>query len=54
MLKTLLLDLELVKVLEFNNILRCWKCNIVGHIAAHCHTMRCYNYSGFGHKSQDF
>jgi hypothetical protein len=25
----------------------------VGHIVAHCHTMRCYSCSGFGHKSQD-
>jgi hypothetical protein len=25
----------------------------VGHIDVHCHTMRCYNYSGFGHKAQD-
>jgi hypothetical protein len=37
----------------FHNTLRCWRCNQVGHIAAHCHTMRCYNCSGFGHKSQD-
>jgi hypothetical protein len=37
----------------FHNTLRCWRCNQVGHIAAHCHTMICYNYSGFGHKSQD-
>jgi hypothetical protein len=39
---------------RFHNTLRCWICNQVGHIAAHCHTMRCYNYSGFGHKSHDF
>jgi hypothetical protein len=38
---------------RFNNTLRCWRCNQVGHIASHCHTMRCYNCSGFGHKSQD-
>ena len=25
----------------------------VGHIAAHCRTMRCYSYSGLGHKAQD-
>jgi hypothetical protein len=25
----------------------------VGHIAAHCHKMRCYKCSGFGHKAQD-
>jgi hypothetical protein len=38
---------------RFHNTLRCWRCNQVGHIVAHCHTMRCYNCSGFGHKSQD-
>jgi hypothetical protein len=37
----------------FNNILRCWRCNLVGHIVAHCHTMRCYSCSGFCHKPQD-
>jgi hypothetical protein len=37
----------------FHNTLRCCRCNQVGHIIAHCHTMRCYNYSRFGHKSQD-
>jgi hypothetical protein len=37
----------------FHNILKCWRCNQVGHIAAHCHSMRCYSCSGFGHKSQD-
>jgi acetoin utilization deacetylase AcuC-like enzyme len=25
----------------------------VGHIATHCHTMRCYRCSVFGHKSLD-
>jgi hypothetical protein len=40
-------------VRRFNNMIRCWRCNLVGHIVAHCHTMRCYNCSGFGHKSQD-
>ena len=25
----------------------------VGHIAAHCRTMRCYSCSGLGHKAQD-
>ena len=25
----------------------------VGHIAAHCRTMRCYNCSGLGHKAKD-
>ena len=29
------------------------QCNNVGHIAAHCHMMRCYNCSGLGHKAQD-
>jgi hypothetical protein len=38
---------------RFNNIVRCWKCNLVGHIVAHCHTMRCYSCGGFGHKAQD-
>jgi hypothetical protein len=36
---------------SFHNTLRCWRCDQVGHIAAHCHTMRFYNCSGFGHKS---
>jgi hypothetical protein len=38
---------------RFHNTLRCWRCNQVGHIVAHCHIMRCYSCSGFGHKSQD-
>jgi hypothetical protein len=38
---------------RFRNTLKCWRCNQVGHIPAHCHTMRCYSCSGFGHKSQD-
>jgi hypothetical protein len=38
---------------RFHNTLRCWIHNQVGHIVAHCHTMRSYNFSGFGHKSQD-
>jgi hypothetical protein len=38
---------------RFHNTLICWICNQVGYIASHCHTMRCYNCSGFGHKSQD-
>jgi hypothetical protein len=25
----------------------------MGHLVAHCHTVRCYNYNGFGYKSQD-
>jgi chromosome segregation ATPase len=33
---------------RFHNTLRCWRCNQVGHIVAHCHTMRCYSCSGFG------
>jgi hypothetical protein len=37
----------------FHNTLRCWRCNQVGCIVAHCHIMRFYNCSGFGHKSQD-
>jgi hypothetical protein len=39
---------------RFHNTLRCWRCNQVGHIVSHCHTMRCYIFSGFGYKSQDF
>ena len=34
-----------------NNTVRCCTCNRIGHVAAIFHTMRCYNYSGFGHKS---
>jgi hypothetical protein len=37
----------------FNNIVRCWKCNIIGYISTHCYTMRCYSCDGFGHKAQD-
>ena len=36
-----------------NNLVRCWTWNHVGYIATHCHTMRCYSCSGFGHKAQD-
>jgi hypothetical protein len=39
---------------RYHNTLRCWRCNQVGHIAAHYHTMRCYSCSGFDHKSRDF
>jgi hypothetical protein len=35
------------------NIVRCCKCNLVGPIAAHCYTMRCYSCGGFGQKSQN-
>jgi hypothetical protein len=36
-----------------NNLMRCWRCNYVGHTTKFCHTMRCYNCDRFGHKSQD-
>ena len=36
-----------------NSSVRCWSCNNVGHIAAHCRMMRCYSCSGLGHKAQD-
>jgi len=35
-----------------NKMLRYWRCNHFGHIATCCHTMRCYNYNGFGQKAQ--
>ena len=38
----------------FHNTLRCWRCNQVGHIVAHCHTMRCYNYCGFGNEMPEY
>jgi hypothetical protein len=38
---------------RFNNNIRCWNCNLVGHIATHCYTMRCYSCGGYGHKSHD-
>ena len=36
-----------------NNLMRCWRCNYVGHTENFCHTMRCYNCDRFGHKSQN-
>jgi hypothetical protein len=36
-----------------NNLMRCWRCNYVGHTTKFFHTMRCYNYDRIGHKSQD-
>ena len=35
-----------------NNSMRCWRCNYVGH-NKFFHTMKCYNYDRFGHKSQN-
>jgi hypothetical protein len=37
----------------FNNSIRCWNCNYVGHIASHYYTMRCYACSGYGHKAHN-
>jgi hypothetical protein len=37
----------------FHNTIRCWRCDQVGHIVVHCHSMRCYSCSGFDHKYQD-
>jgi hypothetical protein len=37
----------------FHKTIRCWIYDQVGQIVVHCNTMRCYNYSGFVHKSQD-
>jgi hypothetical protein len=42
---------ERKQVGRFNNSIRCWKCNHVVHIVAHCYTMRCYICGGYGHKS---
>jgi hypothetical protein len=39
---------------RFHKTLKCWRCNQMQHIVAHCHTMRCNNCSGFGHKYRDF
>jgi hypothetical protein len=38
---------------RFNNN-RCWNYNHVGHIVAHCYTMRCYSCGGYGHKSYNY
>jgi hypothetical protein len=45
---------EKKQVGRFNNSIRCWNCNHVGHIAAHCYTMRCYSCGGYGHKYYNF
>jgi hypothetical protein len=37
----------------FHNIIRCWRCDQVGHIAVHCNSMRCYSCTRFVHKSQE-
>jgi hypothetical protein len=37
-----------------NNLMRCWRCNYVGHAKTFFQTMRCYNYDRFGIKSQDY
>jgi hypothetical protein len=37
-----------------NNLMRCWRCNYVGHTTKFFHTMRCYNCDKFGKKSQDY
>lgn len=37
-----------------NNEFRCWRCNDIGYIVTHCHTMSCYKCNGFGHKYQDY
>jgi hypothetical protein len=39
---------------RFNNNIRCWNCNHVGHIATHCYTMRCYSCGGYGHKDHNY
>jgi hypothetical protein len=39
---------------RFNNNIRCWNCNHVGHIVAHCYTMRCYSCDGYGHKAYNY
>ena len=37
-----------------NNLMRCWRCNYVGHTTKLCQTIRCYNCDRFGHKSQNY
>jgi hypothetical protein len=38
---------------RFKNSIRCWNYNHVGHIVAHCYTMRCYSCGRYGHKAHD-
>jgi hypothetical protein len=42
---------ERKQVGRFNNSIRCWNSNYVGHIVAYCYTMRCYSCGGYGHKA---
>ena len=37
-----------------NNLMRCWRCNYVGHTSNFFHIMGCYNCDRFGHKSEDY
>ena len=36
-----------------NDSVRWWTYNQVADIAATCHTLRCYSWSGFGHRAQE-
>ena len=36
-----------------NTQIRCWTCGLFGHVSSICHTLRCYNCDGVGHKAQD-
>jgi hypothetical protein len=45
---------ERKQVGRFNNNIRCWNYNHVGHISAHCYTMRCYSCGGYGHKAYNY